>query len=143
MSIAGLMAPVVVQGANSAEYVVRSGDSLSGIAARHHASLAVVLAANHLRITSVIFPGQHLTIPGASTGSSAATTSGNYTVKSGDSLSTIAARHHVSLAAVLAANNLRITSVIHPGQRLTIPGGSSSGSRQRRPATTRSGPATR
>ncbi len=128
MSIAGLMAPVVVQGANSAEYVVRSGDSLSGIAARHHVSLAAVLAANNLRITSVIFPGQHLTIPGASTGSSAATTSGSYTVKSGDSLSTIAARHHVSLAAVLAANNLRITSVIHPGQRLTIPGGSSSGS---------------
>ena len=35
MSIAGLMAPVVVQGANSAGYVVRSGDSLSGIATRH------------------------------------------------------------------------------------------------------------
>jgi cell wall-associated NlpC family hydrolase len=41
----------------------------------------------------------------------------------GDYLSAIASRHDVELSALLAANSLSINSVIHPGQRLTIPGG--------------------
>lgn len=127
LSIAGLLAPGVAHGANSGDYIVRSGDSLSGIAGRLDVRLADLLAVNDLRVTSVIFPGQRLTVPGAAT-AAPATTTGNYTIKPGDALSAIAARHDVSLSALLSANNLRVTSMIHPGQRLTIPGGTSSGS---------------
>ena len=131
VSIAALAVPTAAHGATSSDYVVRSGDSLSGIANRFGVRLSDLLAANDLRVTSVIFPGQHLTVPGAATGAAAAT-AGNYTIQSGDSLFAIATRHHVSLAALLSANNLRATSMIYPGQRLTIPGGTSTGS----PATT-------
>ena len=43
-----------------------------------------------------------------------------YVVKSGDNLSKIAARHGSSVAAIQRANGIRGT-MIHPGQRLTIP----------------------
>jgi LysM repeat protein len=43
-----------------------------------------------------------------------------YVVKSGDNLSKIAARHGSSVTAIQRANGIRGT-MIHPGQRLTIP----------------------
>ena len=44
-------------------------------------------------------------------------------MRSGDSLGAIAARHDVSLSALLSANGLSANSVIHPGQRLALPAG--------------------
>lgn len=44
-----------------------------------------------------------------------------YTVGSGDSLSSIAKRNHLSKADLAAANNLRLTTVLHVGQKLVIP----------------------
>jgi cell wall-associated NlpC family hydrolase len=106
---------------------VRSGDALSLIAARHGVPLSALLAANNLTVNSVIHPGQHLTLPaGASGGTPQPATGGGggtYTVRPGDALGLIAARHDVSLSALLAANNLTVNSVIHPGQRLTLPAG--------------------
>ena len=43
-------------------------------------------------------------------------------MRPGDSLYGIAHRHSVTIGALLTANRLTLTSVIHPGQRLTIPG---------------------
>ena len=46
-----------------------------------------------------------------------------YTVRSGDSMSAIAARHKVALQALIQANpQVRNPNLIHPGQRLNIPG---------------------
>jgi LysM repeat protein len=52
-----------------------------------------------------------------------------YVVRDGDSLYGIAASQGVAIGTLLAANDLSITSVILPGQRLAIPGdgGSSTG----------------
>lgn len=44
-----------------------------------------------------------------------------YTVKSGDTLSAIAARFGTTVAALAAANNITDTRIIHPGQVLVIP----------------------
>jgi len=46
-----------------------------------------------------------------------------YRVKRGDTLGSIARRHHVSLTALLRANHLKKSSVIRPGQRLVLPQG--------------------
>ncbi len=125
LSIAALAVPDVSHGANS--YVVRSGDTLFGIAARLDVRLADLLRANHLTVTSVIQPGQQLTVPGGTASAPAAPSGGaTYTVREGDWLFRIADRHGVTLAALLAANNLTATSLIQPGQRLTIPGATAS-----------------
>ena len=54
-SLAVLAAPDLVN-AGPGPYVVRSGDTLYGIAARNHVSLNALLSANGLRLTSVILP---------------------------------------------------------------------------------------
>src|SRR5687767_9797479 len=46
-----------------------------------------------------------------------------YDVKPGDNLSAIAAKLSVPLSELLAANALKITSVIHPGDDLVVPPG--------------------
>ncbi|MCH8473670.1 MAG: LysM peptidoglycan-binding domain-containing protein [Opitutales bacterium] len=48
---------------------------------------------------------------------------GEYIVERGDTLSIIARNHGVTLNNLLAANNLQMDSVIHPGDRLEIPEG--------------------
>ena len=132
-------------------YVVRSGDSIYGIAYDQGVSVNQLMSANDLEITSVIMPGQQLTIPGGVTtaptatnsGASTSTTSksGTYTVVAGDSLSRISSAHGITLAALLTANDLQISSLILPGQRLTIPGGST-GSASNSGSTASAGTAT-
>lgn len=50
------------------------------------------------------------------------TSSATYTVKNGDSLGGIARRLGVVLADLLSANGLTLTSTIHPGDLLVVPG---------------------
>ena len=45
----------------------------------------------------------------------------SYTVKPGDSLAKIARRHHCSAQELAKANDLKLNSVIHPGQSLKLP----------------------
>lgn len=111
-------------------YSVKKGDTVSSIAGRYGLSTASVLAMNGLSWKSTIYPGQtlHLSSAKASAGtttkSTASTTSagGRYTVVRGDTLSSIAARHGVTTAALLKANGLGLASIIYPGQKVTIPG---------------------
>ncbi len=112
-------------------YTVRSGDSMSAIAARHQVTLQALIGANpQVRNPNVIHVGQQLNIPGrrddfvpASSPAPAPSGGATYTVKSGDSMSSIAARHNVSLQALVAANrHITNASLIYPGQKLTIPG---------------------
>ena len=115
----------------SGTYTVRRGDTLSGIASRHRTTVAAIMQANNLR-SSIIYAGQRLVIPGASSGSAANSgtsqpaSSGTYTVRRGDTLFGIASRHGTTVAAIMQANGLR-SSVIYAGQRLKVPGATSSG----------------
>ena len=136
-------APKPAASASGATYVVKPGDTLGAIAARHNASLGSVLSANGLSMSSVIHPGQKIKLGGGSSVAvqtspkpaapkpSAPTTSGTYTIKAGDTLGAIAARHGVSLSALLSANKLGATTIIHPGKKLTIPGGSKAAPEQK------------
>lgn len=118
-------------------YTVKSGDTLSGIAARHGVKLSDVFSRNGLNMRSVIHPGQRINIGAAAAAPApvrtaapkpapkpapAPVSSGSYTIKSGDTLSGIAARHGVKLSAVLSANRLTMSSIIYPGHKLVIPG---------------------
>ena len=118
-------APNPVNASNT--YTVKSGDSLSGIAAKVGVSLTDLLSANGFQKSSVILPGQVIKLP-TKVSSTASTTSASstnatktYTVKSGDSLSGIAAKVAVSLTDLLSANGFQKSSVIVPGQVVKLP----------------------
>ena len=110
-------------------YTIRSGDTLSGIAAANGVSADAVFRANGLGRDSIIFPGQVIVLPAASPSavaggpqiSLASATSGSHTVVSGDTVDKVAGAAGVSVQAVLEANGLGWSSVIHPGQVLKIP----------------------
>ena len=103
---------------------IRTGDTLSGIASKHKVDVKALAAANNMSVDDMIIAGKSLTIPTSGTERSvpAAKTIGQYTVKRGDSLSTIAASRGVSVAALAAANNLSTKSIIVVGRTLSIPG---------------------
>jgi tyrosinase len=100
-----------------AEYVVRSGDTLTAIANRFGVSVADLEAANpQISDPNRIFPGQIITIPGSSPAPGPA-----YVVQSGDTLTAIANRFGVSLADLEAANpQISDPNRIFPGQIITV-----------------------
>jgi LysM repeat protein len=112
-------------------YTIKRGDTLSSIAGAHGVATSALLAANGLGWSSIIYPGQNLSVPGGSspaaatptrTPSTPAASGGTYTIKTGDTISRIAASTGTSVQALLSANGLRITSTIYAGKKLTIPG---------------------
>jgi peptidoglycan endopeptidase LytE len=110
----------------SATYTVKPGDNLAGIARKNGMPLDGLLAANNMTVTSVIHPGDTLRIPGSAAAASTTTaapvaSSSLYTVVSGDYLAGIANNNGVTLSALLAANSLKVSSSIHPGQVLHVP----------------------
>lgn len=130
--------------ASASTYVVVAGDTLSAIAQKHGVSTQTLLTANGLGWSSIIYPGEAITIPGAMVPASApaapapmdpapveaapapappvASAAGSYVVQAGDTVSAIAQRHGVTVQAVLDANGLSRASIIYPGQALVVPG---------------------
>lgn len=110
------------------DYTVRSGDTVSHIAARTSTTVAQIVAANGLDARASIRAGQHLVIPTTSTTQGTAVaaapvpSSTTYTVTSGDTVSRIATRLGSTTAAIVAANGLDAKALIRIGQVLTIPG---------------------
>src|SRR5690554_2798647 len=111
---------------DASAYTIAAGDTVSGIASKFGISAKAVLAANGLSAQSIIYPGQKLTIPGSSSVASATPTAPaapatNHAVVSGETATSIAQRHGVSLGALLSANGLTASSTIYAGQSLVIP----------------------
>jgi LysM repeat protein len=114
--------PSAQQAAPAQTYKVERGDSLSAIARRFGVSVAEIKTANNLS-TDTIKVGQELLIPGAGVAAASFVVEGEtseYVVATGDSLSVIARRFGVSVAAIKAANNLS-GDTIRIGQKLVIP----------------------
>jgi len=129
-------APASAPSGSGTRYTVVAGDTVTGIAGKHGVSTSAVLSANGLQSTSTIFPGNQLTIPGASapaaavapSASPAAKTglSGTYTIETGDTLHSIAQASGVTIQDLLNANGLNWSSIIYAGSKLTIPHASTS-----------------
>ena len=101
-------------------YKVRSGDSLSGIAARLNVKTRDLQRWNNLRSASAIKVGQTLQVADNSVSSASSSNSGSitYQVRKGDSLSSIAKRHGVNIKDVMRWN--AGTDNLQPGNKLTL-----------------------
>ena len=136
-------------------YKVEKGDTLYSISRKYQITVAELRAANNLSENDVIKVGQKLKIPTADISNaaalvtdnkatttpsgatlSAATPTKNYTVIKGDTLYSIAKKNGMTLAELMALNNLDNSSVIKVGQKLKIAAGSTSSSTTTKTTTT-------
>ena len=130
-------APLKTSVAAENVYVVKSGDSLSKIAAAHGVKFAELKELNQIADANNIRIGQKLILPdyskpsqsqpaeksAAKAASKASAVSGDaYVVKPGEALSKIAAAHGVKTKDLMAANNISDANKIRAGQKLVIPG---------------------
>jgi LysM repeat protein len=125
-------------------YKVVSNDSLWKVAKKHGIGVDDLAKANNLRPSSPLKVGQKLIIPGkpgASTSAGGATSVASstrtYTVKSGESLGSIARKQGTTTAAIRALNPQMKNDTVRVGQDLTLPAASPSSTA----STTSSSPA--
>ncbi|WP_415721010.1 LysM peptidoglycan-binding domain-containing protein [Photobacterium ganghwense] len=114
-------------------YQVKSGDSLSALAKKHRTTTKQIQRANNMTGTNIRV-GRHLLIPVASQGPDAPAVSlarknqvthGNgyrtsYTVRSGDSLWSIARNNNVSVKDIQKWNDITQRKPLRIGQKLTL-----------------------
>lgn len=98
---------------NENVYIVKSGDSLYSIAREYNTTVSDLKTLNNLS-SNVLSIGQRLKLP-------VKTATGNtYTVKSGDSLYSIAREYNTTVSDLMSLNNLTSTT-LSIGQVLSIP----------------------
>ena len=112
----------------SSTYTVRSGDTLSGIAAMYGTTYQKLAEINGISDPNLIYPGQKIKITGEASGSSdkPSSASQTYTVKSGDTLSGIASKYGTTWQKLRDLNGLANPNLIYPGQVLKVTGKASS-----------------
>lgn len=113
-------------------YKVQKGDTLYSISRKFQITVAELRAANNLSENDVLKADQKLIIPTADIGTAAALTATNtksssnnvkttvYTVEKGDTLYGIARKNSMTVAELLALNELDSSAVIKIGQKLKI-----------------------
>ncbi len=108
-------------------YKVRPGDNLSVIAARSGTTVSAIRKASGIT-GSLIHPGQTIKVPYTPKGykassSTSSSRGGSYTVKSGDTIDSIARRHGLGFKQVLSANKMSEAQArkLQPGQKIIIP----------------------
>jgi N-acetylmuramoyl-L-alanine amidase len=103
-------------------YRVRSGDTLTGVAQSVGWSVAALARANGLLVTDGLLIGQRLRVPVRSAPAAAqASSAQSYTVRAGDSLSSIALRYGVSLGELADLNDMGMDDVLLVGRTLALP----------------------
>lgn len=141
----GNKAPSASKSAKS--YKVVQGDVMGAIAHKLGVSLNEVRKAAGNPAKDTIYVGQVLRF--GSGGSSAPSKSapkpnsspqGTYTVKSGDTPSTIAIRHNMSVSSFMQLNNLANGDIIRPGDKLKVSGSTGNPGTQKRPSSPKAPP---
>ncbi|KRL61781.1 muramidase family protein [Latilactobacillus fuchuensis] len=103
-------------------YTVKSGDSVWAIANKSGISMATLVQLNNIK-NNFIYPGQVLKLGSTTTSTSnsnqGTSTSKTYTVKSGDSLWSIAQKNQLSITQLKQINNLH-SDLILVGQTLKL-----------------------
>ena len=128
-------------------YTVKAGDTLSAIASRYSTSSSTLASLNSLSNPNLIYVGQVLKVSSnASTSSSTSssanstvTTAASYTVKSGDTLSAIAAKYGTTYQALASANSISNPNDIYVGQVIKVSATATAASSQAASSTNSNG----
>ncbi len=135
-------------------YTVKAGESVWSVANKNGITMNQLIEWNNIK-NNFIYPGQQLIVKGGNsvntnTGSTtsaakpntpntSATTStsssGNtmYTVKAGESVWSVANKHHITMDQLIEWNNIK-NNFIYPGQQVIVKKGSSQTTNQQAPA---------
>lgn len=100
-------------------YTVKAGDTLSGIASMYGTTYQHLAEINGIANPNLIYPGQVLKVTGTASAPQAST-SVVYTVKSGDTLSGIAAKYGTTYQHLASINGIANPNLIYPGQKIRI-----------------------
>ena len=105
------------------KHTIQKGDTLSSIAKKYHTTIVKVRQANGLKKGEILNLGKVLKVPTDAYASNADVFSEpkTYVIKKGDTLSTIARKHHTSVKKIRKANALRQKQILKVGKLLTIP----------------------
>ena len=108
-------------GATASTYVVRPGDTLSGIAGRLGVSVGSLAESNRITDPNRLFAGQSLTVPGSGAAPAPSSRGRVHVVGPGETLTGIAARYATSITALVQVNAIRDPNRVRIGTRLRIP----------------------
>ena len=101
-------------------YVVKPGNTLSGIAARFGTTVQYLARINGISNPNLIYPGQILKIRASGVSSQGVGATTTYVVKVGDTLSGIAARFGTTVADLVSLNDISNPNLIYAGQVLKV-----------------------
>ncbi|MGZ5383927.1 MAG: LysM peptidoglycan-binding domain-containing protein [Acidimicrobiia bacterium] len=107
--VAGMTALVMLAAA-SASYVVKRGDTLSGIARELDTSVAALAETNGISNPNRIYVGQELVIPGSMA----------YIVQAGDTLEKVARKTGTTVAVLAEANGITNPNLLYIGTQLQL-----------------------
>ena len=106
---------------SSTVYTVVRGDTLSKIARDYNTTVSNLVLLNNISNPNLIYPGQRLIISNSST-----LNLGNecgkilYTVKRGDTLSSIAAKYNTTVSEIATLNNILNPNLIYAGSIIRV-----------------------
>ena len=96
-------------------YIVKKGDTLSGIASKYGTTYQVLASYNGISNPNLIGVGQTIKIPNGTMSHITNTSSRTYIVKSGDTLSSIAKKYGTTYQKIAKDNNISNPNKIYPG----------------------------
>lgn len=118
---------VTTQAVNAEQLTVKPGDTIWGLAKQHGLSVSALEQANPSvkkmsNSIDLITVGQQLTLPTIQHDNVDLNADGSYTVKPGDTLSSIADHYNVTVSQLMAWNNLGANDSLYIGQQLSVTG---------------------
>jgi cell wall-associated NlpC family hydrolase len=115
------------------KYKVKSGDSLYGIAKKNHTTVIKIRKANGMKKGQTLKMGKVIKVPKYVSSSKkkkkvvkrnsrkTTTTLAKYRIKKGDTLSSIARKHHTSVTKIRKANGMKKGTTLRLGRTVKVP----------------------